>query len=134
METFDVDLVILGTGLSASRVADKMVAEGKSVAIVEAREFGGTCALRGCNPKKVFVRAAELVDWAKRADGKLARSENVEITGASWLSSRESAPGPVKEKTEAKYHDKGIKTFSGHVKVGFGPQGLRVECGIQHSR
>ena len=47
-------------------MANKCASQKWNVAIVEAREFGGTCALRGCNPKKVLVRAAELVDHAWR--------------------------------------------------------------------
>lgn len=52
------DLLVIGSGPAASRVATKCAEKGWQVAIAEKREFGGTCALRGCNPKKVFVHAA----------------------------------------------------------------------------
>src|SRR5690606_42123902 len=42
---------------------------GWSVAIVDERPFGGTCALRGCDPKKVLRRAAEVVDAARLMNG-----------------------------------------------------------------
>src|SRR5258706_11938252 len=35
------------------------------------RSFGGTCALRGCNPKKVFTNAAALIDQFQRARGRI---------------------------------------------------------------
>ena len=65
------DLVVLGAGPAGGTVAKACAEAGKKVALIESREFGGTCALRGCNPKKVFVHAAEVVDAAKRSDGKL---------------------------------------------------------------
>ncbi len=52
------DLVVVGTGV-ASAVASHCREAGWRVAVVDSRPFGGTCALRGCNPKKVLVAAAE---------------------------------------------------------------------------
>ena len=48
--------------------------------MVESREFGGTCALRGCDPKKVLVGAAEAVDHAGRMRGKGVKGDS----GISW--------------------------------------------------
>jgi len=47
------DLIVIGTGPAAGTVAKKTAEARKSVAVIESREYGGTCALRGCNPKKV---------------------------------------------------------------------------------
>jgi glutathione reductase (NADPH) len=55
-DTFD--LVVVGTGVAATTAAWKCHAAGWSVAIVDSRPFGGTCALRGCDPKKVLVGAS----------------------------------------------------------------------------
>ncbi len=57
------DLIVLGTGSAASTVAYKCRSSGWEVAVIDSRLFGGTCALRGCDPKKVLVGATELVDW-----------------------------------------------------------------------
>ena len=51
--------------------------EGWRVAIVDERPFGGTCALRGCDPKKVLIGGAEVIDWVRRMDGR-----GVEAPGA----------------------------------------------------
>jgi len=40
------------------------------VAIIDFRPFGGTCALRGCDPKKVLVAGAETVDGVGRMRGR----------------------------------------------------------------
>ena len=76
-ETYD--LVAIGTGAAATTVASRCRAAGWRVAIVDSRPFGGTCALRGCDPKKVLVGAADAVDWIRRMAGKGIRSEQVRI-------------------------------------------------------
>jgi glutathione reductase (NADPH) len=64
-----VDLVVVGSGEAAQPVAYQMRAAGWSVAVVDSRPFGGTCPLRGCDPKKILVGVAELVDWGRRMQG-----------------------------------------------------------------
>jgi glutathione reductase (NADPH) len=64
------DVVVIGTGSAASTVAYRCRSAGREVAVIDSRPFGGTCALRGCDPKKVLVGAAEIVDWNRRMRGK----------------------------------------------------------------
>ncbi len=68
--TTTVDVIVLGTGSAAQNVAYTCHSAGWSVAVVDSRPFGGTCELRGCDPKKVLVGVAELVDWSRRMQGK----------------------------------------------------------------
>lgn len=60
------DLVVVGTGSAATGAAMRVRKAGWSVAVIDFRPFGGTCALRGCDPKKVLVAGAEAVDLASR--------------------------------------------------------------------
>ncbi|MBT3396966.1 MAG: NAD(P)/FAD-dependent oxidoreductase, partial [Alphaproteobacteria bacterium] len=55
----DYDFVVLGSGNAGSAAAWVAKEAGKSVAMIESWDVGGTCALRGCVPKKVYVAAAE---------------------------------------------------------------------------
>ena len=82
------DIVIIGAGNAGFGVSQIAHAAGKSIAFVEADEFGGTCPNRGCTPKKVLVAAAQALheielapqhgievgpaklDWAKLIDRK----------------------------------------------------------------
>ncbi len=66
----EYDVIALGSGSSGYTVAAKCREGGRRVALVEARELGGTCPLRGCNPKKVLVNAAEVVARAHDLKGK----------------------------------------------------------------
>src|SRR5438034_5160397 len=63
------DLVVLGTGAAGSAPASECRRAGWRVAVADDQPYGGTCALRGCDPKKVLVGAAELVDWNRRMRG-----------------------------------------------------------------
>jgi glutathione reductase (NADPH) len=64
------DVIVLGSGSAGYTVASKCSAAGMAVALVESREYGGTCPLRGCNPKKVLVNAAEIVRRSQDMWGK----------------------------------------------------------------
>ena len=48
----DFDLIVIGTGPAGSAAAHKCRKAGWEVAIIDSRPYGGTCALRGCDPKK----------------------------------------------------------------------------------
>src|SRR5262245_39639286 len=60
MKTYD--LVIIGSGTAAQAASSRVRAAGWSVALVDHRPFGGTCALRGCDPKRVLISGAEAID------------------------------------------------------------------------
>src|SRR5260370_1216692 len=64
-----VDVIVIGTGTAAQTVAYACREAGWSVAVIDSRPFGGTCQLRGCDPKKVLVGISELVYWSHRMHG-----------------------------------------------------------------
>ena len=61
------DLIVIGAGNAGQEAASVARAAGWRVAIVEARDVGGTCPLRGCIPKKVLAAASEAADLVRRA-------------------------------------------------------------------
>jgi glutathione reductase (NADPH) len=54
--TFDLIVIVIGTGTAASITASECSSAGWSVAIIDSLPFGGMCALRGCDPKKFLSR------------------------------------------------------------------------------
>jgi glutathione reductase (NADPH) len=70
MDTKRFDVGIVGTGTSAYYCAHKLAKAGKRLAIVDERGYGGTCALRGCQPKKYLVANAEAIANAHHLLGK----------------------------------------------------------------
>jgi ribulose 1,5-bisphosphate synthetase/thiazole synthase len=58
------DVVVIGSGTAASTVASRCRAAGWTIAVIDSRPFGGTCSLRGCDPKKILVGATEAIECA----------------------------------------------------------------------
>lgn len=55
----DYDLFVIGAGSGGVRAARKAAENGARVAVAEADRVGGTCVIRGCVPKKLFVYASQ---------------------------------------------------------------------------
>ena len=62
MSRFDYDLFVIGAGSAGVRAARRAAELGQRVAVAEEDRVGGTCVLRGCVPKKLFVHAAHYAE------------------------------------------------------------------------
>ncbi len=119
------DLVATGTGSGASAVAHRCRSAGWQLAIVDSRPFGGTCALRGCDPKKVLVGAAELVDWNRRMEGKGIRAGQARIEWPELMRFKRSIIEAVPKNREESFARAGIAAFHGRARF-VGPTSVRV--------
>ena len=59
---FDVDLFVIGAGSGGTRAARIAASYGAEVMIAEEFRIGGTCVIRGCVPKKLYVYASRFAD------------------------------------------------------------------------
>ncbi|WP_300975024.1 NAD(P)/FAD-dependent oxidoreductase [Sphingomonas sp. LHG3406-1] len=119
------DLVIIGSGTAAMVAAFRVRAAGWSVALVDEKPFGGTCALRGCDPKKMLVSGAEVVDAGRRMQGHGVGGQ-VSIDWSELIRFKRSFTDPVPEKHQQRYDDKGIATFHGRARF-IGPNSLSID-------
>lgn len=113
--TSSFDLIVIGTGSAGASVAQACRQEGWNVAIVDEREYGGTCALRGCDPKKVLVGAAELVDRTARLQGKGI----TDIANINWndlMAFKRTFTDYIPGAHEQKLQDAGIHTWHGQAR------------------
>jgi len=69
MTTYDYDLFVIGGGSGGVRAGRVAASLGKKVAIAEEYRFGGTCVIRGCVPKKLFVYASQFPEHFEDAAG-----------------------------------------------------------------
>lgn len=67
MEQKRFDVVVLGGGPGGYPAAIRAAQRGKSVALIEAKELGGTCLNRGCIPSKALIAGAEFAGRLKEA-------------------------------------------------------------------
>ncbi len=125
MPTKRYDVIVIGTGTAASAVAPRCREAGWTVAIVDSRPFGGTCALRGCDPKKVLVGAAEAIHWGHRLNGRGIRPGGARIEWADLMAFKRTIIEPVPEGQEHWLRDLGIDTFHGRARF-VGPTSVRV--------
>lgn len=93
-----VDFFVIGAGSGGVRAARIAATHKAKVMIAEDHRIGGTCVLRGCVPKKLYVYASRFVDefadaagygWTLGATkfdwGALVRAKEAEITRLSGL-------------------------------------------------
>lgn len=118
------DVLVLGAGMAGMTIARKAAGEGRSVAIVDTRPYGGTCALRGCDPKKVLVGAAELVDRAGRMHAHGVRSD-AHIDWPELMAFKRSFTETVPGNVERSLVEHGVTTLHGRPRFT-GPTSLRL--------
>lgn len=69
MPDFDFDFFVIGGGSGGVRAARRAAAMGKKVGLAEEYRMGGTCVIRGCVPKKLFVYASQVHEQIEDAAG-----------------------------------------------------------------
>jgi glutathione reductase (NADPH) len=123
METYD--LVVIGTGTAAQMAAGRVRRAGRTVVVIDHRTFGGTCALRGCDPKKMLISGAEVVDWGRRMHGHGVAGE-AHIDWQQLMAFKRSFTDPVPKKREADFARQGIEAIHGMASFA-GPDTVTVE-------
>ncbi|MBF8965509.1 NAD(P)/FAD-dependent oxidoreductase [Pontibacter sp. FD36] len=108
------DVFVIGAGMAGAAVARKCAANGLKTAISDFRPYGGTCALRGCDPKKVLVDAAQLHEQFKQHQGKGLQGEQ-SINWQQLMAFKDTFTDPVPEKMEHSFEKAGIHTYHGTV-------------------
>ena len=58
----EADLLVIGGGSGGVRAARVAASYGAKVMLAEEHRIGGTCVIRGCVPKKLFVYASRFAD------------------------------------------------------------------------
>jgi glutathione reductase (NADPH) len=106
------DLVVIGTGAGGSAPATRCRDAGWRVAVIDDQPYGGTCALRGCDPKKILVGAAELADWCRRMSG-FGVSADARIDWPELMRFKRSFTDPVPAQRQAELVKAGIATYHG---------------------
>src|SRR5918994_1008360 len=126
------DLIVIGTGAAASTVAYKCNSTGWKVAVIDSRPFGGTCALRGCDPKKVLVGAAEVIDWDNRMKDRGVGNASIKesnydlhINWSDLMCFKRSFTEPVPKNREEAFSKAEIAAFHGTAQF-IGPTAVMV--------
>ncbi len=128
MTNFDV--FIIGTGTAGDTAAAILRDAGLTVAIADNDDYGGTCALRGCQPKKYLVVPAH----AALEGAGLTQRGFVEKPRLDWAAiqrSRAEFTDAVPGGTEDGLREQGITTFHGTCRF---LDAETVQCGSETIR
>ncbi|RJP25778.1 MAG: NAD(P)/FAD-dependent oxidoreductase [Candidatus Abyssobacteria bacterium SURF_5] len=111
----EYDVVVIGSGPAGGVVAPKCRSAGRTVALVESRQFGGTCPNRGCNPKKVLVAAAEIIHRTQSMREKGIWGA-VTIDWPELMRFKKSFTDPVSENKRNSFQNAGIDVYQGEAR------------------
>ncbi len=107
------DLVVIGAGTAGNGVARACSNAGWKVASVDSLPYGGTCALRGCDPKKMMVGVTEALDWARRMTGRGLRSSELDIDWAEMIAFKRTFTDVMPGRVEGGLEKAGVVTMHG---------------------
>ncbi len=127
------DLLVIGTGSAGAGVASRCRRSGWKVAIIDSLPYGGTCALRGCDPKKVLVGATEALDWVRRMRGRGIQATGIDIDWSELMRFKRTFTDPVPVSREKQLAAAGIETFHGRARFN-GPTTVEVGGDVLQSK
>ncbi len=108
------DLIVIGTGTAGTTIALNCRAKGLKVTIIDSLSFGGTCALRGCEPKKVLVEAAKTIDSNKKHENKgIGDTDRVYLKWDELINFKKTFTEPFPKEREDSYINAGIIPIHG---------------------
>ncbi|WP_026536367.1 dihydrolipoyl dehydrogenase family protein [Arthrobacter sp. H14] len=108
------DLIVIGAGMAGVTAAQKCSSQGWRVAIVDALPYGGTCALRGCDPKKILRRGAEVIESAKLMRDKGINDDGLSINWADLMKHKRGFTDPTPKNMEDSLVGSGVTTLHGN--------------------
>lgn len=105
------DVFVIGGGSAGQAVAKACAKAKMNVAITEGRDYGGTCPLRGCDPKKALLASTEVLEMANNLKGNGVLS----IPKLSWKDMqkfKKTFTKPIPKAAKNSLKELGITTFS----------------------
>ncbi|MBO6940570.1 MAG: NAD(P)/FAD-dependent oxidoreductase [Deltaproteobacteria bacterium] len=118
------DLIVIGGGTGGNGVARMAAAAGWSVASVDCLPFGGTCALRGCDPKKMLIAVTEGVEWASNMAGKGLLAD-AQVDWSDMMAFKRSFTEAMPDRIESGLEKVGVTTLHGQARFT-GPDRIEV--------
>ena len=117
MTAYDYDLFVIGGGSGGVRGARRTAQLGHRVGIAEVSRYGGTCVIRGCVPKKLYVYASTFPEAFEDAAGF---GWNVEGWSLDWPRLRDAKEAEI-TRLEGLYRKgldgAGVEIFDSHASL-----------------
>ncbi|WP_207004615.1 glutathione-disulfide reductase [Trinickia mobilis] len=113
MNIQEFDLVVIGGGSGGVRAGRVAASHGAKVAIIEEHRYGGTCVIRGCVPKKLFVYASDFAQQFEDASGFGWTSVKPKHDWATLVAAKDREIKRLESVYKRLLHEAEVTTFDG---------------------
>ncbi len=120
------DLIVIGAGTGGTGVARMAAGAGLKTAIVDTLPYGGTCALRGCDPKKMLIGVTEGIEWAANMAGNGLRAEGIAADWPAMMRFKRGFTDAMPARVESGLSRAGITTLHGNARFS-GPGTVEID-------
>jgi glutathione reductase (NADPH) len=114
MNSHSFDVVIIGGGNAGLAVTGPTRRAGLSVAMIEARDLGGTCPNRGCTPKKVLVAAGHALHEIDRASVHKITVGKPTLDWAALIDREKDLIKDIPDNLARSMAHRGVEVIDGH--------------------
>ena len=114
---YDYDLFVIGAGSGGVRAARMAAGFGARVAIAEEFRYGGTCVIRGCVPKKLYVYASRFQGGFEDAAGFGWRLGEVGFDWPSLVAAKEKEISRLSEIYLSVLQKAGVERFDTRAEI-----------------
>lgn len=119
------DVAVIGGGPGGYPAAIKAAQNGKSVALIEAKELGGTCLNRGCIPSKTLIASAEILHKIQEAEDFGIMVGNVTFDYAKMVDRKDDVVSKIRKSLEGLIAANKITIFNGFGKF-VSPRAIKI--------
>lgn len=113
MKTQRYDFIVIGGGNSGLTPAHMVAEAGRRVAVIDPGPIGGLCNLGGCKPKKILVRATEVLDTVRRAGEHGIMASGVEVDWKRVIERKRALTSGISAEASHSLQKTGITCISG---------------------
>lgn len=108
------DIAVLGGGPGGYPAAIRAAQLGKTVALIEAHELGGSCLNRGCIPSKALIAGAELLKRIHEAKEFGITVKDVSFDYAAMVKRKDLVVSRLRKSLESLLVGNGVKIIKGY--------------------
>lgn len=108
------DIIVIGGGPGGYPAAIKAAQTGKTVALIEAKEMGGTCLNRGCIPSKTLIASAEMLHKIQDAEDFGIIVGSVEFNYGKMVDRKDQTVTKIRKSLEGLIASNNITLFTGY--------------------